>query len=157
MDEALISNWNARITNADTVYIIGDLLWKTSRAEEYLSRLKGKKILVTGNHDSSLLNNEIAAKYCKEIHSFLECHIDGHQTTLCHYPMVEWKGSRKEGTSKLGYLIYGHIHGNIKYEYKHLFSLPNALNAGVDINGYVPVTFDELTENNAKYYAEWRK
>ena len=27
----------------------------------------------------------------------------------------------------------------------------NVLNAGVDINGYQPVTFDELLENNRKF------
>ncbi len=27
----------------------------------------------------------------------------------------------------------------------------NALNAGVDINGFIPVTFDELVENNLQF------
>jgi len=29
MDEALIENWNRRVTNGDTIYIIGDLLLGT--------------------------------------------------------------------------------------------------------------------------------
>jgi hypothetical protein len=29
--------------------------------------------------------------------------------------------------------------------------MDNALNAGVEINNYEPVTFDELVENNRKY------
>ena len=30
----------------------------------------------------------------------------------------------------------------------------NVLNAGVDINGYVPVLFDELLENNRRFKAQ---
>ncbi len=31
---------------------------------------------------------------------------------------------------------------------------PRLLNAGVDINGYVPVTFDELVTNNEMFKAD---
>jgi len=52
MDEALITNWNRRVTNGDTIYIIGDLFFRNSvPAEEYLKRLKGRKHLILGNHD----------------------------------------------------------------------------------------------------------
>ena len=44
MDETLIRNWNAKVTNGDTVYILGDLLFRNEKpAEEYLKQLKGKK------------------------------------------------------------------------------------------------------------------
>ena len=43
MDETLIRNWNAKVTNGDTVYILGDLLFRNEKpAEEYLKQLKGK-------------------------------------------------------------------------------------------------------------------
>ena len=52
MDETLIRNWNAKVTNGDTVYILGDLLFRNEKpAEEYLKQLKGKKHLIIGNHD----------------------------------------------------------------------------------------------------------
>ena len=48
MDETLIRNWNAKVTNGDTVYILGDLLFRNEKsAEEYLKQLKGKKHLIT--------------------------------------------------------------------------------------------------------------
>ena len=34
-----------------------------------------------------------------------------------------------------------------------LFSAPNALNAGVDINRFEPVSFEELVQNNAAFSA----
>jgi len=54
MDEVLIDNWNRRVTNGDTIYIIGDLFFrKTVPTEEYLKRLKAKKHLILGNHDQT--------------------------------------------------------------------------------------------------------
>lgn len=150
MDEALITNWNKRVKNSDTVYIVGDFIWQSSEPEKYLKRLNGKKILIVGNHDKWAKKEEYA-KYFESITNYEEVSLNGHQITLCHYPMIEWKNSRKEGTSRLGYLIYGHIHNNIKPEYRILFETPNALNAGADINGFVPVSFAELVENNAVF------
>ena len=28
MDETLVQNWNARVTDDDTVYVLGDAFWK---------------------------------------------------------------------------------------------------------------------------------
>ena len=32
MDEALIHNWNRKVTNRDTVYVLGDLIYKKQKA-----------------------------------------------------------------------------------------------------------------------------
>lgn len=32
MEEALIHNWNERVTPEDTVYVLGDAFWKTRQA-----------------------------------------------------------------------------------------------------------------------------
>lgn len=54
MDDILIENWNKKVKGNDTVYIVGDLIWKGIDPKPYLDRLKGKKILVRGNHDSRI-------------------------------------------------------------------------------------------------------
>ena len=52
MDEAIISNWNKRVTNSDTVFILGDMMFRMKKdPSEYLSRLRGHKILILGNHE----------------------------------------------------------------------------------------------------------
>ena len=150
MDETIISNWNKRVKKNDTVYVVGDFIWKESDLSKYLSRLSGKKILIVGNHDKWAKKSQYSTCF-EKITNYEEVSLNNHQITLCHYPMVEWKNSRKEGTSRLGYLIYGHIHNNIRPEYKLLFETPNALNAGVDINNFEPVTFDELVNNNEQF------
>lgn len=152
MDEKLIDNWNSKVGKGDTVYIVGDFMWKAPDPEKYLLRLKGKKILIEGNHDSVWLKKINPSDYFEEVHKYLELNIYSRMITLCHYPMLEWRNSRKEGSSRLGYLIYGHIHNRTdKIEYLRLMSYPNALNAGVDVNAFYPVSFDELIANNRTY------
>ena len=70
---------------------------------------------------------------------------------MCHYPMLEWRSSREILPRKLGYHIYGHIHNRVADEYIPTYRQFNALNAGVDVNGFAPVTFDELMENNYRF------
>ena len=54
--EKIIQNWNAQITQADTVLLPGDISWGMRLEEAMLDldcidRLPGKKILLAGNHD----------------------------------------------------------------------------------------------------------
>lgn len=55
--ERIKENWNSKITGDDTVVLIGDhswavKLWEAEKDLEFIDReLKGKKILVKGNHD----------------------------------------------------------------------------------------------------------
>lgn len=50
MDEQMIERWNVRVCEEDLVYVLGDF-GATGREQEYLSRLRGTKYLVKGNHD----------------------------------------------------------------------------------------------------------
>lgn len=52
MNEALVRNWNAVVGPDDHVYHLGDVaLGGIEHSMAYLSRLNGRKTLVTGNHD----------------------------------------------------------------------------------------------------------
>ena len=151
MDAAIIENWNRRVKSNDVVYLIGDAIWDKKKVAYYMEQLSGKKILVTGNHDSTWAKREENRKYFEEITPYVEVHLNGHPITMCHYPMLEWKSSREEKGRKLGYLIHGHIHNRISEEYRQLYLQFNALNAGVDINGFTPVSFEKLLENNMNF------
>ena len=55
-DKIIKENWNKTITNGDTVYILGDIGREgNNKDNEYLceiiSTLKGKKVLIQGNHE----------------------------------------------------------------------------------------------------------
>ena len=51
-----------------------------------------------------------------------------------------------------GYMVFGHIHHNTDAVYWPIIEQSELmLNAGVDINGFKPVTFDEMVENNVNH------
>lgn len=151
MERVIIENWNKRVKRNDTVYVLGDMVWKKSLVPQYLSELSGNKILITGNHDAAWAKDPALQALFVAVAPYLEVHLNCHPITMCHYPMVEWKSSRKDGSSKLGYHIHGHIHNRVAEEYRYLMRQHNALNAGVDINDFRPVTFEELVENNLRF------
>ena len=147
MDKEIVRRWNAKVKPSDTVYIVGDVTLKKDVAG-YVERLAGKKILILGNHDLYVKRERNTAAF-ERVVKMEEAFLDGRRTTLCHFPMLEWPGSRRaENDPSFGYLIYGHIHNNVKELYRPMFGFSNALNAGMDVNGLEPVTFEELMENN---------
>ena len=151
MDRTIIENWNKRVHKRDTVYLLGDVLWDRRRVGEYMSALNGKKILITGNHDGPWAKKAANQGYFESVLPYLETHLNGYAVTMCHYPMLEWKGSREDPPHRIGYHIHGHIHNRVADEYIPLYRQFNALNAGMDVNGFVPVTFEELLENNMAF------
>lgn len=132
----------------DTVYVVGDMFFRCPDPESILKRLKGKKRLIVGNHDSTWMSKVDMGRYFLSVDSFLETSDGAHALTLCHYPMVTWKHTIRS------YMIHGHIHADTGADFWPLLRCrENVLNAGVDVNGYRPVTFDELVENNRKFKA----
>lgn len=149
MNEAMIAAWNERVHGNDTVYIIGDMFFRCADPESILKQLKGKKRLIVGNHDSSWMGKVGLSRYFLSVDYFLEISDGAHGLTLCHYPMLTWKHAKRT------YMIHGHIHADTSADFWPLIQCrDHVLNAGVDLNGYRPVTFDELVENNRKFKAE---
>ena len=149
MNEALIERWNDRVNGGDTVYIVGDMFFRCQSPERILARLKGKKKLITGNHDGSWMNSVEIDRYFVSVDRYLEISDGAHALTLCHYPLLTWNHAKRS------YMIHGHIHANTDADFWPLLrSRDNVLNAGVDINGYAPVPFDELLENNRRFKLE---
>lgn len=144
MDRAIIENWNNRVTNSDNIYIVGDFIYRGEKEPEwYLKQLKGKKHFIIGNHDGAVLKNDKALSYFEEVDKIMYI-IDGkNHICLCHFPIAEWNGYYKGH-----YHIYAHIHNNLNDAYYFMKKYDRALNAGCMINNYMPVTFNELIENN---------
>lgn len=149
MDEALISAWNERVKGNDTVYILGDMFFRCGQPEDVLRRLKGRKRLILGNHDGSWTGKVELARYFQSVDKFLEISDGKRALTLCHYPLLSWKHAMRS------YMIHGHIHNDTSADFWPLIrSRDNVLNAGVDINGFRPVSFDDLLENNRRWKTE---
>lgn len=152
MDAVILRNWNDKVHRNDTVYVIGDFLFRAKRpVDEYLSELKGKKHLIIGNHDRFWMKKvDLSARF-ESVSPMMFITDSARSATLCHYPMMSWPGM-----SRGFYMIYGHIHNNTNADYWPLIAARDQmLNAGVDINGFAPVTLDELIENNRRFKEEY--
>ena len=149
MDQELISNWNQRVRENDTVYIVGDFCFRNKRpAEEYLGALNGHKHLIIGNHDRGWLST-VDSAFLDSISHMLVIRENGVLITMCHYPLMTWQGA-----SHGSLMVFGHIHNNQNAAYWPLIrASPQMLNAGVDVNDFQPVTLEELKRNNERFKA----
>ncbi len=158
MNDFLIRKWNRKVNEDDEVYILGDLSFRSGiNVGFYLKQMKGKKHLICGNHDYNWQKNiKDMNAYFETVSNMEVIRLDDKLVTLCHYPMLEWNGSRRavDQATSISWLIHGHIHNSKEgHTYEYIKNnLPCALNAGVDINNYEPVTFEELVENNNRWY-----
>lgn len=139
MDAALIANWNKRVGDDDDVWILGDFTFKRLEiAKNYLQQLQGRKHLIVGNHDY------FARKHPDELsdvlveitpYKELKLELNGHTAVLMHYPLLFWNGSMRVSNI----MLFGHIHNNAYCE-ALTGKLWNALNVGVDVCGYRPIS-----------------
>ena len=144
MDRVLIELWNGRVQPDDTVYIVGDICYKSEHTPDwYLSRLKGHKILILGNHDWKIQDDPKTLRYLDGLEKMLRIKDGDKDIVLCHYPLAEW-----EGYYHGIWHIYGHIHNTKSETYEIMKNKERALNAGCMINNYTPVSFNELVRNN---------
>ena len=150
MDRTLIEMWNARVRDEDTVYIVGDVCFRSKKpAAWYLKQLKGRKILIFGNHDIGLTNDQEALSFFEATDKMMHVSDQGEQICLCHYPLAEWNKYHRGS-----WHIYGHIHNRRDDTYHFMRNRDHALNAGCMINGYMPVSFRELVQNNIRFKSE---
>ncbi len=146
MNEVMVRRWNDKVGESDVVYVLGDLFFRCDNVERILVRLRGRKILVAGNHDSSWMNGVDLCRYFVASCHSMETLDAGRAYTLCHYPMLTWRGEARS------YMIHGHIHANTDLDYWPLIKIRDrVLNAGVEVNNYAPVTFEELLANNIRF------
>lgn len=140
MNEAIITNWNAKVSETDTVYILGDFSYKGGDPTKYLKRLPGNKILVRGNHDGKLISAPNLKDYVSEVCDLKTVVDGGRRVVLCHYPMVEWDGYYNGALH-----FYGHVHNTFHNDTtKYASGMKNAYNVGVDIIGFEPRTLLEI-------------
>lgn len=138
MNEAMIDNYNAVVRGSDNVVIAGDLtLWHKRDLVEwkFISRLKGNKIFLKGNHDYWLGKGKGRYIYHRTI--------ENQKIAVCHYPLRSWNGSTHGSWN-----LHGHSHGM-------LLPLRNQLDIGVDnafllLGEYRPFSFDEV-----KQFIKW--
>jgi calcineurin-like phosphoesterase family protein len=132
MNETIISNWNSKVKQNDTVYHLGDFAF--CDPETIIKRLNGNIYFIVGSHDKVmwkykhlLIGNMLPLVNIKINNQFI---------TLCHYNMRVWDKSHYNT-----FHLYGHSHGGLNN-----LDLGKAYDVGVDTNNFTPVSFDEIVE-----------
>lgn len=130
MDNTMIARYNYRVQDDDTVYFIGDLfdlqLGKNfSIVERLVNKLKGRKILILGSHDYLEPFKYIEAGF-ESVHTSLQVG----EFTLVHDPAVSC-------INRSMIFLCGHVHDLFRIRL-------NAVNIGVDIWNFFPVSEEEI-------------
>tara|TARA_R110002020_G_scaffold37124_21_gene112115 strand:+ start:7394 stop:8038 length:645 start_codon:yes stop_codon:yes gene_type:complete len=134
MNNEIISRWNSVVTDADRVFVVGDVfLCSPEEAKQYISQLNGHKILVQGNHD--LHEKKMLWTGFDEFHKRYEYTMpDGRLALIEHYPSPDCLLD-----CKYDLMIHGHIHIDDKVVGKKI-------NVSCDIWDFYPVSIDKLCE-----------
>ncbi len=132
MDNTMIARYNSRVQDDDTVYFIGDLfdlqLGKNfSIVERLVNKLKGRKILILGSHDYLEPFKYIEAGF-ESVHTSLQVG----EFILVHDPAVSC-------VNRSVIFLCGHVHDLFRVRL-------NAVNVGVDMWNFFPVSEEEIRE-----------
>lgn len=133
MNEAIIKNWNKKVSKNDIVYMNGDFTLgrNKDRIREIVSQLNGKIVLVMGNHDTLKPSVYVGLGFYTAIRKpiMVEPNI-----IIMHEPP-----------------LFSDVIDGIKYIYAHTHSkkhevqeYANCFCTSVELNNYEPVNLDEL-------------
>ena len=138
MNRVLLTNYNAVVHQDDTVYILGDVChhMPVDGANDIIRKMKGKKYLLTGNHDK-----KYDPELFVEIKDFMTVSLNGVSFALMHYPMLSWP-KKNSGSVQL----HGHIHARSDYNIKNRYDGIRRYDVGVDANGYYPVSLKAVMD-----------
>lgn len=107
MDETIVKNWNEVVqSDSDIVYHLGDVYFKDAKRVDWLlSRLRGRKRLLLGNHDRG--KDQVLMKHFQKVglwRIFKE-----YDLCLSHIPL------HPLSFHKFKHNVHGHIHQNPSY------------------------------------------
>jgi calcineurin-like phosphoesterase family protein len=128
MHSTIVKNWNKKVKDSDTIYILGDVSFGTElETDSILKQLNGIKILIKGNHDKYI------SKEINRVYQYLKINDENRQVILFHYPIFEWDGFYRDSIH-----LYGHVHNNV-------LNMPkNAFNVSCDVLDFEPKTLSEI-------------
>jgi calcineurin-like phosphoesterase family protein len=128
MHEYMVSKWNENVKDNDYVYHLGDVTFQYHAGfNNLMSRLKGKKRLIVGNHDA--IWNPALMRWFEKVDlwkGFKE-----HNFTASHMPL------RIDGFRDGAFNVHGHVHANSLVDKRYI-------NVSVEVRGYSPVHLDTI-------------
>ena len=156
MNKAMVDRWNDVVADEDEVWILGDLVMGqlTVNLSAHVWRLKGRKILVPGNHDVCWRHRKKGPTQVTAYHDLggIARIVDepkpvvlaGQQVQINHFPYAldtryDLKFMEHRPKDDGGWLLHGHIHEKWRQDGRQI-------NVGVDAWDFTPVSDDTLCE-----------
>lgn len=128
MHEYMIQRWNSVVKDNDYVYHLGDVTFQYHAGfNNVMSRLKGRKRLIVGNHDK-IWNPNLMHWFEK---ADLWRGFKEHDFTCTHFP------HRLESLRDGHFNVHGHIHQNSMEDLHYI-------NVCVEVRDYTPVHLDQI-------------
>lgn len=145
--EGIINNYNAIITDDDIVYILGDCMLKN---DEYgiqcLKRLKGRKFLAIGNHDTDArIERYKLENIFEDIQIGYRLRSGKFSFWLTHYPMMMGNYKDKHPTWNLS----GHTHKKDPFQN----GKDCIYNVSVDAHNNFPISLEQIIKDIQDYRA----
>ena len=140
MNEALIQNWNAKVSDNDDIFVLGDFSLKgPTLANAVLEQLRGRKYLIRGNHDRYVDKSSFQRDLFVWINDYFELCWQRQYFILCHYPLLSWNGMYRGSLH-----LHGHCHNKMEYNLANLAAGVRRLDIGADAFGMTPVSIEEI-------------
>jgi calcineurin-like phosphoesterase family protein len=149
MNDAIVKSINSVVGEDDILFHLGD--WSFGGFEniaEFRSRIVCKNIhLILGNHDHHIENNkDNIQRLFSSVNQYLRLQVSVYPGTvlhtgkvdlvLMHYPIASWH-NMNDGVI--------HLHGHVHLPPNKKLAQGKAMDVGVDGNGLVPYSLNEIT------------
>jgi calcineurin-like phosphoesterase family protein len=143
MNERIIQNWNAVVSDNDDIFFLGDLSFAGSaKTVDVVGQLKGRKHWILGNHDKGWAKKSAVNMFFHTREHYMEIDVldtevkNGKQRIiLSHYPYLVWNKAHYGS-----WMLHGHSHGNCKYPKNRM----RILDVGTDTNDFHPYSYSEI-------------
>ena len=155
MNDALVANWNATVTDADEVWVLGDVaMGQIDEGLAHVGKLNGHKVLLAGNHDRCWAGNTrrhepwvdryVEAGFAGIHQGTIETELAGQTVLAGHFPYVgdshdEDRFTRWRPEDNGLWLLHGHVHTSWRVQ-------DHQINVGTDVWDYAPVAETTLAK-----------
>jgi calcineurin-like phosphoesterase family protein len=143
MNETMIERWNEVVGDDDLVYLLGDFtLGAPETWAKFAHRLRGRNLLVPGNHDRLRITDSGAKKAAgfEVLDSNLVVPVDGLNLWLNHFPLRshDRRGyHRPLAPGDYDVALCGHAH-------QHWRVHDGVVNVGVDVWDFRPISLADI-------------
>jgi len=149
MDRTIIRRWNAKVKDSDIAFLIGDICFhRPVVGIPLLRQMKGRKILIQGNHDKYSHAQYLSAGFSVVQEATID--LVGKRFRLSHYPYPPTEAERavmeahdlrymdrRPTKSEEDFLLCGHVHKSWKTN-------GTMINVGVDQWNFHPVSQGDI-------------